>query len=397
MSKRKQWDNFKKKISGKRTGKKERVDEEEHLTVQQLSASVEGKAQKYARIGPLTMVPFKHEEKMMQNVRQACKDHFGFGDEYNCDILAGERGPSYTSTSQIKNWKLLHVRFVESDGRVEPPKNNHVGKGGSCKEGSTSLPIPVPDENEKSCTIPKSVPLIQLIMMGKLILPKENVVKIQLEQFNITSKSWENPITALLSVSIEKFASGGCRDAFVANGMKGVSGKMVLKRYKPDCVAELSHLFKSLDDHTRKVVQMHALARHFAQMMHNEAPLEYGDTFTYTKLYYGKLNDEAVTVEQFIPGKFTKYINNTGDILVKDDSVTALKAESFAHYSHVKSGEQLIVVDLQGVGYCLFDPEIASVRLYDEDNSIYFCPGNLSITAIETFRTQHKCNRFANY
>ena len=123
----------------------------------------------------------------MQNVRQACKDHFGFGDEYNCDILAGERGPSYTSTSQIKNWKLLHVRFVESDGRVKPPKNNHVGKDGSCEEGSTSLPIPVPDENQKSCSIPKPVPLSQLIMMGKLIPPKENVVTIQLEQFNITS------------------------------------------------------------------------------------------------------------------------------------------------------------------------------------------------------------------
>ena len=384
-------------MAAKRTGKKERVDEEEYLTVQQLSASVEGKAQKYTRIGPLTMVPLKNEEKTMQNVRQACKDHFGFGDEYNCDILAGERGPSYTSISQIKNWKLLHVRFIESDGRVETPKNNHVEKGGMCEEGSsTSLPIPVPDENEveKSCTIPKSVPLSQLIMMGKLIPPKENVVTIQLEQFNITSRSWENPVTALLSVSVEKFASGGCRDAFVASGMRGVSGKMVLKRYKPDRVAELSHLFKSLDDHTRKVVQMHALARHFAQMMENDAPLEYGDTFTYTKLYNGKLNDEAVTVEQFIHGTFTKYINNTGDILVKDNSAIALKAESFAHYSYVKSGEQLIVVDLQGVGYCLFDPEIASVRLYDEDNSIYFCAGNLSVTAIETFLMQHKCNRF---
>ena len=58
------------------------------------------------------------------------------------------------------------------------------------------------------------------------------------------------------------------------------------------------------------------------------------------------------------------------------------------------SGEQLIVVDIQGVGFCLFDPEIASVKLYDEDRSIYFCAGNLSINAIETFLMQHKCNKF---
>ena len=134
------------------------------------------------------------------------------------------------------------------------------------------------------------------------------------------------------TVSVDKFASGGFRDAFVANGMKGVSGKMVLKRYKPERITELSHLFNSVDDHTRKVVQMYALARHFAQMMANEAPLEYGETFAYTK------------------------------------------AESFAHYSYVKSGEQLIIVDLQGVGFTLFDPEIASTQLYDKDNSIYFFP-----------------------
>ena len=220
-------------------------------------------------------------------------------------------------------------------------------------------------------------------MMGKLIPPKDNVVTIQLEQFNITSKSWQNPVTALLSLSVEKFASGGCRDAFVASGMRGVCWKMVLKHNKPDCVGKLSNLFKSLDDHTRKVVQMYALAHHFAQMMHNEAPLEYGDTITSTKLYYGKLNDEAVTVERFIDG--TKYVNYTGDIFVKDNSTVALKAESFAHYSFCKSDEQLMVVDLQGVRYYLFDSEIGSVRLYDEDNSIYFCAGNLSITAIETF------------
>ncbi|CAB4033641.1 Transient receptor potential cation channel subfamily M member 6 [Paramuricea clavata] len=403
MSKRKQWDNFKNKLAAKRMGKKERVEEGEYLTVQQLSASVEGKAQKYTRIGPLTMVPFKHEEKTMQNVRQACKDHFSFGDEYHCDILAGERGPSYTNIGQIKNWKLLHVRFIESDGQLflkdsscasSAQQINTRGRSGSHKEGSTSLTISVPDEKQKSSMIPKSVPLSQLIMMGKLIPPKKNVVTLQLEQFNVTLKCWENPLEAILSVSVEKFASGGCRDAFEANGMKGFSGKLVLKRYKPERIDELTHLFNSLDDHTRKVVQMHAIARHFAQMMQREAPLEFGETFTYTKLYYGKLNDEAVTVEQFIEGTFVKYINNTGDILVKDQSAIALKAESFAHYSYVKSGEQLIIVDLQGVGFTLFDPEIASTTLYADDNSIYFCAGNLSITAIETFLVQHKCNRF---
>ena len=112
MSKRKHWDEFKDKMSQTRLGKKEGKDNSEYLTVQRLSESVEGKAQKYTRIGPLTMVPFSHEEKTMENVKQACKKHFGIDEGCQCDILAGERGPSYTTVNQIKNWKLIHIRFV---------------------------------------------------------------------------------------------------------------------------------------------------------------------------------------------------------------------------------------------------------------------------------------------
>jgi hypothetical protein len=43
MSKRKQWDVFKNKMSRKRMGKKEEKEEIEYLTVQRLSASVEGR------------------------------------------------------------------------------------------------------------------------------------------------------------------------------------------------------------------------------------------------------------------------------------------------------------------------------------------------------------------
>ena len=81
----------------KRLVKKEMSDGIEYLTVQRLTATVEGKAQKYTRIGPLTMVPYAHKDKTMGNIKQACNDHFAVDDTYQCDILAGERGPSYTS------------------------------------------------------------------------------------------------------------------------------------------------------------------------------------------------------------------------------------------------------------------------------------------------------------
>ena len=113
----------------------------------------------------------------------------------------------------------------------------------------------------------------------------------------------------------------------------------------------------------------------------------------YTKLYFGRLNDDFVTLESFIDGTFTKYINNTGDIILKDSEV-AKKAEAFVHYTYILSGKELMVLDIQGVEYWLCDSEIASTKLFDANKAVYFCSGNLSELAIETFLNQHQCNKY---
>lgn len=122
MSKRKKtpaWEDFKEKVCKKRTGGKSKEETQngvDYLTVQRLSASVEDKCQKYSRIGPLTMVPI-NSEATLQNIKDACKKHFQ-ATNMDCDILAGERGPSYTEASQIKDWKVLHIRFIELNNTV---------------------------------------------------------------------------------------------------------------------------------------------------------------------------------------------------------------------------------------------------------------------------------------
>lgn len=73
-----------------------------------------------------------------------------------------------------------------------------------------------------------------------------------------------------------------------------------------------------------------------------------------------------------------------------DSGEVSCKAETFSHYTYCKSGKQLMVVDIQGVNYTLFDPEIATSELLDNaDQSILFCCGNLSSQAIEKFKTEH--------
>ena len=144
------------------------------------------------------------------------------------------------------------------------------------------------------------------------------------------------------------------------------------------------------------MIQMNALARNFAQNLNLERPVvEYGPTFKYSKVYYANFNGEYITVEEFIEGTFAKYINNNGEICGDVSSEISLKVEAFVHFTYVNSNQQLMVSDIQGVDCWLCDPEIASAKLIDEnDSSIFFCCGNLSTTATDTFFQAHSCNKF---
>ncbi|CAB3999283.1 Hypothetical predicted protein [Paramuricea clavata] len=241
MSKRKQgtWESFKDKISRKRSGKKaESVPgTTEVLTIQRLSADVQGKCQKYAhaRVGTLTMVPFGLEFSM-ENIKKACTAHFDVPKYMQCDLLAGERGPSYSDVSQIKDWKVLHVRFIE---RLHSKETVNIHQDFDLSEAHTNQVMPSsamfmqvvasrkPEGLVKSM-MPASVPLSAMINMGKLILPKpsKDLVRVEVEEFSIETKKWLDPFKVQLSVSKEKFASGGFRDVYEYTALSGLKGDL---------------------------------------------------------------------------------------------------------------------------------------------------------------------------
>jgi len=112
----------------------------------------------------------------------------------------------------------------------------------------------------------------------------------------------------------------------------------------------------------------------------------FGPTLKYGNIYLGKKGDEYVTVEEYVEGEFEKYINNDGKLCFGRNKIISEKAECLVHFSHEKSHHQLMLLDIQGCGYRLFDPEIALAKLVDnEDDEILFTAGNLSKEAISTF------------
>ena len=127
-------------------------------------------------------------------------------------------------------------------------------------------------------------------------------------------------------------------------------------------------MFESLDIHTRKSVQMHSLPKYYASLMKKESSAheEFGERFRYSKVYLARSKGQLVTLEPYLEGKFVEYINNDGEIIVSGNEV-ASKAEAFVHFTYVKSQKAVMVLDIQGTGYNLYDPEVASTKLQDEE------------------------------
>ena len=101
-------------------------------------------------------------------------------------------------------------------------------------------------------------------------------------------------------------------------------------------------------------------------------------------------------VEKFISGTFQKYINNDGTIVngVETSADDLKKVEAFFHYTYKKSEGNLMVLDIQGIGNILCDPEIATEDIVDIDDEFLLCLGNLATNATQAFLGTHECNAY---
>ena len=191
------------------------------------------------------------------------------------------------------------------------------------------------------------------------------------------------------------FASGTCQDAYRGDVIAPESKRgreVVVKLFKNDW-----ERFKgdwSLDIRTYKKAQ--EMAQEFNSQSNTDRPIQFRKpalmTVTakahgsWTTVYMG----EPVFARDFLHGTYTKWLSNNGWVNPKADGGRSLIA--FAHWTWVKSGQQLLVCDLQGVrdnprGYWLTDPAINSV------NKAYGAT-DCGMHGINAFFRHHKCNDF---
>lgn len=273
-----------------------------------------------------------------------------------------------------------------------------------------AAPKPKADYGRFSVTtqFPPSVSIASLLDAGKLIKPvTKNKCLLTFEQFDIASKEWTDAMEVECTVDSEKFSSGGFRDAYHCkltgkSAGQNISNRWVIKTYNEKSKEVISTQLKTnIESHCRKQVQMHEVARHLTKKFQSQAPQEMGKCFQYNHVYYTTIDEKPATVEEFVPGLFAKLINNNGkkadlpEDADKDLKDLLAKAECLVHYTYESSNQQLMLLDIQGSGYCLYDPEIATNDIMDASSlEYYFCCGNYSSMGITCFLNEHECNAY---
>ena len=241
-------------------------------------------------------------------------------------------------------------------------------------------------------------------MAGKLSKARQkDRVTLDLESFDLKNRVWQNKAKLELLLEREKFSSGALRNAFKGTAEVNGERKMyVVKIYSEKALRTIEQtLNTAVEDHTRKQVQMHTVARHITKGFSLKVPPEFGECFKYNKVYYACLNDKPVTVEDFVTGKFAKYVNNNGKCVAPPENSSSqtkeiyVKAQCLIHYSYSSMQHKMVLTDIQGSNYYLYDPEISTQNLLDDDE-LYFCCGNLSTTDMENFLDEHECNKYCH-
>ena len=337
--------------------------------------------------------------------------------------------PVYTKLSHISDLKTIYIRFIKSsdssNGKESmKPSFSHfststrIGGGRSEFESvqqlasksllhsfssSTSM---LNNKPTKKKIYPKSLSISSMLKLGAVVKEVEKPLEtIEVSEFDIHNMRWQNPIEMKFSLDEEPFTKGGFRS--VHHGIFN-DKKYVIKKFLPSTLEQVDELNNGLvvketnETLARKAVQMHMLALNITEqfkILCADILDGFGPLLSYKKANLGKIlkTGEYVMIEEFIEGRFSKYINNDGSISHEEgEQEYILKAECLVHFSYMKSNQELMLLDIQGSGYNLYDPEIATAAgAFTSDGSqLQFCMGNLSTEACANFIKNHKCNRF---
>ena len=212
-------------------------------------------------------------------------------------------------------------------------------------------------------------------------------------EFDYATEVWKEPVIVGVVLG-DVIGRGGFREA--RKGKVGGNMNMVIKTYLSQSKEDIGIFGLTTERHGRLSIQMQSSAAYISSKF-NERLMDPEIRFSYLtaslgEIMDGELKDEIAMIEPYVEGQFTKYVNNDGNINpAKTTNLFQDVAETLCHFSYEHSGMTLLI-DLQGFGLQLTDPEIASVSTKE----VLFCNGNNQKAAFKRFFEQHRCNKYCN-
>lgn len=194
-------------------------------------------------------------------------------------------------------------------------------------------------------------------------------------RYSAIRKQWTEDIVDV-RIHPDSFARGAMRECYrlkKCSGSKDWSSNYVAKRYI--CQVDRRVLF---DD-----VRLQMDAKLWAEEFNRYNPPKKIDIVQMCVIELIDVKGSPLYhLEHFIEGKYIKYNSNSGFV----SNAARLTPQAFSHFTFERSGHQMMVVDIQGVGDLYTDPQIHTVVGTD------YGDGNLGTRGMALFFHSHRCN-----
>ncbi|GAB1598956.1 eukaryotic elongation factor 2 kinase-like [Argonauta hians] len=208
-------------------------------------------------------------------------------------------------------------------------------------------------------------------------LPVENVTRYR---YNALRNKWSNDIVQVKADS-KAFNRGAMRQCFRLKKLSNFT-------HHDDWKHAQNYVAKSyLEEVDRSVyfedVKLQMDAKLWGEEYNRHNPPKKVDIFQmYVVEFHEREGKPLYHLEHFIEGNYIKYNSNSGYV-VEDLRATP---QAFSHFTFERSGHEMIVVDIQGVGDLYTDPQI-----HTADGKEYG-DGNLGTKGMALFFHSHRCN-----
>lgn len=210
-------------------------------------------------------------------------------------------------------------------------------------------------------------------------LPVENAIR---HKYNPLTKKWkQEPV--MVKMEKERFGKGAMRECFRMKKLSNYGKKRNWNRESNNLVAK-----SYLEDVARETyfleVTLQMDAKLWSEEYNRHNPPKKVDIFMMSVLeFHEKPNKPLFHIERFIEGDYVKYNSNSGYV---ESTYARQTPNAFSHFTFERSGHELIVVDVQGVGDLYTDPQIHTAE------GMGYGDGNLGTRGMALFFQSHRCN-----